>query len=49
MSHKPGNVVPESGIYKVTHDPKHAGSHQVTCVEGDKFPPCNGCEHPGLF
>jgi hypothetical protein len=46
MAYKPGSVVPESGIYKVTHDPKHAGVHEVTCVAGDKFPPCKGCDHP---
>ena len=25
---------------KFTHDPKHAAAHQVTCIEGRKFPPC---------
>ena len=46
MAYKPGDVVPESGIYRVTHDPKHAAAHQVTCIEGKKFPPCKGCDHP---
>ena len=46
MAYKPGDVVPKSGIYEVTHDPKHAQSHQVTCIAGKKFPPCNGCDHP---
>jgi hypothetical protein len=46
MAFKPGDVVPESGIYNVTHDPRHAASHQVTCIEGDRFPPCRGCDHP---
>lgn len=46
MPYKPGDVVPQSGIYDVTHDPKHAESHQVTCIEGERFPPCRGCDHP---
>lgn len=44
---KPGDTVPLSGIYLVTHDPRHANAHQVTCVIGKRFPQCNGCgQHP---
>jgi len=44
---KPGDTVPRSGIYEVTHDKNHAGKHEVTCVLGKKFPPCNHCgDHP---
>jgi hypothetical protein len=43
---KPGDLVPHSGIYLVTHDPNHDRPHEVTCIFGKKFPPCNGCEHP---
>ena len=44
---KPGDKVPKSGIYKVTHDVEHAASHEVTCVFGEPFPPCNHCgKHP---
>jgi hypothetical protein len=47
MAYKPGDLVLESGIYKVTHDPKHAEVHEVTCIEGKKFPTCNSCgAHP---
>jgi hypothetical protein len=46
MAYKPGDVVPKSGIYRVTHDPKHAAAHEVTCIEGRRFPPCKGCDHP---
>jgi hypothetical protein len=42
---KPGDKVPTSGIYKVTHDSK-TQAHEVTCVEGEPFPPCNSCSHP---
>lgn len=43
--YKPGETVPQSGIYHVTHD-SHSEAHEVTCVEGEKFPPCRSCEHP---
>jgi hypothetical protein len=45
-SYKPGDTVPYSGIYRVTHDPRHAIEHEVTCISGKKFPPCRGCPHP---
>ena len=40
---KAGQDVPNSGIYKVLHGAKHAEEHEVTCVYGNKFPPCNHC------
>jgi len=43
---KPGQDVPRSGIYLVTHDAHHSDPHEVTCVYGKKFPPCRGCDHP---
>jgi hypothetical protein len=43
---KPGDKVPASGIYQVTHDPGHTQVHEVTCVVGEPFPPCRGCHHP---
>jgi hypothetical protein len=46
MPYSPGDIVPESGIYKVIHNPSHAESHEVTCIEGRRFPTCNSCEHP---
>jgi len=46
--YKPGDIVPESGIYTVTHDRNHRQPHDVTCIKGKKLPPCSGCkeEHP---
>jgi hypothetical protein len=44
--YKPGDKVQNSGIYRVTHDPKHDKEHEVTCVVGKVFPPCRGCNHP---
>ena len=44
---KPGDDVPHSGIYRVIHDTNHREEHEVTCVYGKKFPPCNYCgNHP---
>jgi len=43
---KPGDTVPVSGIYRVTHDPRHTQEHEVTCVKGKRFPPCRDCAHP---
>ena len=42
--YKPGQRVPESGIYHVNHDTNHT-NHEVTAVTGEPFPPCNapGC------
>jgi hypothetical protein len=45
---KPGQKVEASGIYDVIHDPAH-DKHQVTCVYGDSFPPCNHCGHHVRF
>ncbi len=45
--YKPGDKVPQSGIYAVKHDPNHVQPHEVTCVFDEKFPPCNHCgQHP---
>jgi hypothetical protein len=45
--YKPGDKVPKSGIYNVIHDVEHTEHHQVTCVIGETFPPCNHCgQHP---
>jgi hypothetical protein len=43
MDHRVGSIVPEPGIYDVIHDKSHAQKHQVTCIEGRRFPPCRTC------
>jgi hypothetical protein len=43
---KPGDPVPQSGIYRVIHDPQHSAEHEVTCIYGKHFPPCGKCLHP---
>ena len=45
-SYKPGDHVPESGVYSVVHDKNHHQPHDVTYIAGRKFPPCKNCEHP---
>jgi hypothetical protein len=46
---KPGEKVPQSGIYDVIHDRMHHAKHQVTCVHADTFPPYNHCSHHVRF
>lgn len=46
---KPGDECKASGIYKVIHDVKHKDEHEVTCVYGKTFPPCNHCGHHVRF
>lgn len=43
---RPDEYVPKSGIYDVIHLRPHVVSdhHQVTCVKGNKFPPCRDCK-----
>lgn len=44
---KPGDRVPVSGVYDVTHDKldgdDHALPHQVAATAGKRFPPCRVC------
>lgn len=39
----PGDAVPYSGIYQVTHEKAHVPDHDVTCVSGRLFPHCAQC------
>ena len=40
--YRPGDRVPKSGIYKVSHLGHHH-DHEVTCVSGEQFPRCHQC------
>ena len=41
----PGQIVPESGIYRITHDTQHPGiEHEVTVIKGRRFPTCRHCK-----
>ena len=41
-SHKPGEVVPRTGIYKVYHD-QHRLMHEAALLENTFFPCCRKC------
>jgi hypothetical protein len=42
---KPGEIVPQSGIYTITHDPAHADMpHEVNVIKGRRFPTCRHCK-----
>ena len=39
QEYKPGQIVPQSGVYTITHDPAHADMpHEV--IKGRRFPTC---------
>jgi hypothetical protein len=40
--YRPGELVPESGIYRVTHE-SHRLMHEATLLEGNRFPICRQC------
>lgn len=45
--YKPGEIITQSGIYKVIHDNNHHEDHEVTLIKNHTFPPCNHCgKHP---
>ena len=47
--YRPGDKVPHTGIYDVSHGSFHAPRHQVTCLYGGHFPVCNRCGHAARF
>jgi hypothetical protein len=48
-TYKSGEVVAKSGIYDVIHDKEHRQTHEVTCVKGERFPPCKNCGSGAQF
>lgn len=39
QDYKLGEIVPQSGVYTITHDPVHADMpHEVTVIKGRRFP-----------
>jgi hypothetical protein len=46
--YRPGEVVPESGIYRVMHE-SHRLMHEATLLEGTRFPLCRQCRHSVRF
>jgi len=46
--YKTGEVVPHSGIYRVSHS-EHRLPHEVTLLRGHSFPPCSNCGNNVTF
>jgi len=45
QQYRPGEIVPQSGIYTITHDPAHADMpDEVTVIKGRRFPTCRHCK-----
>jgi len=40
-----GEVVPYSGVYRITHYPPHTGEEALTLTKGSTFPQCVHCSH----
>ena len=46
--YRPGEFVPNSGVYRVTHD-DHRLMHEATLLAGDRFPLCRQCKRQVRF
>jgi hypothetical protein len=45
QEYRPSDIVPQSDIYTITHDPAHADMpHEVTVIKGRRFPTCRHCK-----
>jgi hypothetical protein len=47
-AHKPGQLVPISGLYAVVHQ-NHRAEHEVVAIRGDEFPGCRVCKSEVRF
>ena len=39
----PGELVPYSGVYRITHYPPHTCEEAITLMKGNPFPQCVRC------
>ena len=46
---KPGETVPESGIYEVIHEGDHRQAHDAVMIRGNQFPGCEVCDQSVRF
>lgn len=46
--YRPGDSVPESGLYLVAHG-SHRPDHEATLFQGEQFPACAQCEQQVRF
>jgi hypothetical protein len=47
-AHRPGDVVPQTGIYQVHHN-SHRLMHEATLIEESRFPRCRKCNSAVRF
>ncbi len=40
-----GELIPYSGVYRITHYPPHASEQGITLTKGNSFPHCVDCPH----
>jgi len=43
LEYQPGDVVPQSGVYRFVHDPGHAEPEEISAIKGELFPTCRHC------
>lgn len=46
--YRPGELVPENGVYRVTHQ-QHRLMHEASLIKGDRFPLCKQCKQGVRF
>ncbi len=46
---RPGDAVPESGIYEVIHEGDHRQAHDAVMIMGNRFPSCETCNERVRF
>jgi hypothetical protein len=46
--YRPGEIVPENAVYRVTHE-SHRLMHQASLAKGEKFPLCRQCKDSVRF
>jgi hypothetical protein len=44
-----GELVPYSGIYRITHNPPHTDEEALTLTKGSTFPRCVHCAHESFM
>ena len=44
-----GDLVPFSGVYRITHSPPHASEEAITLAEGNHFPQCVHCNQASFM
>ena len=40
-----GELIPYTGVYRITHYPPHVSEEGITLTKGNNFPHCVDCAH----